>query len=89
MKTTLRILPLMLGILVFFTQCEKEPLDSGSTINEEAVSQKDANDESCVVVQTLWAGAGQNNTDNGTDVGTDQYVLFVGDGCGPTDFVPR
>lgn len=68
MKVTLRILPLMLGILFFFTQCEKEAIDLGKTNNEDIIALKDATDN-CVVVQTLWAGAGQNNLNNGTNVG--------------------
>lgn len=68
MKTSLRILPLMLGILFFFTQCEKDVIDLGSAINEEVITKDAA--ANCIVVQTLWAGAGQNNTLKGTNVGT-------------------
>ncbi len=62
----MKILPLMLGIMLFFTQCEKEAIDKGSTNAEAIMDLKDG----CTVTQTLWAGAGQNNTANGTDVGT-------------------
>jgi hypothetical protein len=67
MKTTMKILPLMLGIMLFFTQCEKEALDTANTNAETVMDLKDGD---CTVVQTLWAGAGQNNNDNGIDVGT-------------------
>ena len=64
MKTTMKILPLMLGIMLFFTQCEKE-----AEINAEAFMDLKVEDADCYVEQDLWAGAGQNNTDNGELVG--------------------
>ena len=66
MRNTLKILPLMLGIVLFFTQCEKEVLDEGITFDTEAFIMN----ADCAVVKTLWAGAGQNDTSNGTDMGT-------------------
>lgn len=67
MKTTLRILPFMLGIMLFFTQCEKEA-DLDRPVNAEAFMSLKG-DDACSVTQTLWAGAGQNDTLKGTNVG--------------------
>ncbi len=66
MKTTIKILPLLFGVMLFFTQCEKEVLDKGTA--EAMMGLKSSND--CSVTQTLWAGAGQNDINKGTDVGT-------------------
>ena len=66
MRNTLKILPLMLGIVLFFTQCEKEAIEKGSV--ETLIELK--SDEACSVTQTLWAGAGRNDTLKGTDVGS-------------------
>jgi hypothetical protein len=57
----------MLGIMLFFTQCEKEVLDTAMTKTEVVLKQ---NQVDCIVVQTLWAGAGQNDTLKGTNVGS-------------------
>jgi len=56
----------MLGIVLFFTQCEKEAIEKGSV--ETYMELK--SDDACSVTQTLWAGAGQNDTLKGTDVGS-------------------
>ena len=71
----MKILPLMLGIMLFFTQCEKEASDKGSTFSEDVMTLKSDCEP---VVQTLWAGAGQNNLDNGTAVGTVTATLLTG-----------
>ena len=70
MKTTMKILPLLFGVMLFFTQCEKEAEIDGS-VNAEAFMTLKAGEVECnFAEQILWAGAGRNNTDNGTDVGT-------------------
>ena len=86
MKTTLKILPLLFGVMLFFTQCEKD-VEIDRSVNAEAMmTLKFEHNDYCMVEQDLWAGAGQNNTDNGTLVGkviasitgnilTVQYVL--------------
>ena len=66
MKTTMKILPLMLGIMLFFTQCEKEAADKGSTFSEDVMTLKSDCEP---VVQTLWAGAGQNDISKADSVG--------------------
>ncbi|MFN3556788.1 MAG: hypothetical protein ACK4VN_12570 [Bacteroidales bacterium] len=69
MKTTLKMLPLLAGILLFFTQCEKEAeLKDPAQLEGSLTLKMEEND--CYVVQDLWAGAGQNNTANGTLVGS-------------------
>ena len=65
----------MLGIMLFLTQCEKEAADKGSTFSEDVMTLKSDCEP---VVQTLWAGAGQNDTLNGTNVGQVTATL-VGD----------
>ena len=64
MKTTMKILPLLFGVMLFFTQCEKEAeMNAGAFMNLKV-------DDACSVTQPLYAGAGQNNPANGTEVGT-------------------
>ena len=62
----MKILPLMLGIMLFFTQCEKEAADKGSTFSEDVMTLKSDCEP---VVQTLWAGAGQNDISKADSVG--------------------
>lgn len=78
MKTSMKILPLLMGIMLFFTQCEKEA-DLDRPVNTEAIMNL-KNNSDCSVTQTLWAGAGQNNTANGTDVGTVTASVFTENG---------
>ena len=66
MKTTMKILPLMLGIMLFFTQCEKEVIET----NTAGAMMELKSNEDCSVTQILWAGAGQNDITKGTNVGT-------------------
>ena len=57
----------MLGIMFFFTQCEKEAIDTGTNA-QYAFDLKDY-DQPRSGTQDLWAGAAQNDTDKGTLVG--------------------
>ena len=71
MKTTLKILPLLFGVVLFFTQCEKEA-DLEQTMNAEAFMNLKAGHVVPIVnkaEQELWAGAGQNDTEKGYLVG--------------------
>ncbi len=80
MKKSIQIFPFLLAALLFFTHCEKETVDTRTAAEQQLLNIKngEAIEEECVVVQTLWAGAGQNNTENGTDVGT-VVATLVGD----------
>jgi hypothetical protein len=70
MKRSIKLSTLLLGMIFLFAQCEKEPF---TTLEDpDAVNSMDAvktSEAECVVVQTLWAGAGQNNTENGSAAG--------------------
>ena len=65
MKTTLYSILLILGSVFLFTQCDKkeDPMNQAPLNNKKAL-------ESCVTIQELWAGAGQNDLSKGTLVGT-------------------
>lgn len=68
---TLKLTPFLLGIILLFTYCSKEEMEftRPGTDNHE-VGQKDQPEgDDCLVVQTLWAGAGQNNTANASNAG--------------------
>jgi len=65
MKTSLRIIPFILGTLLFFTQCEKDNVNVEDGLSPGL--KKSTNE--CVVVQNLWAGAAQNDLSKGTLVG--------------------
>lgn len=71
MKRQIKIVTLLFAAMLFFTQCEKEQVSEPATIGTEFSNTKEgeSNGEGCGVVQTLWAGAGQNDTLNGTNVG--------------------
>jgi hypothetical protein len=73
MRSSLKQFTLLLGLIIFFTQCEKDVYEKAGVVEPEMLTVKgDAiyAQEGCSVVQTLWAGAGQNDTSKGTDVGT-------------------
>ena len=80
MKTTLKILPLLFGVMLFFTQCEKEA-ELEQTVNAEAFMNLKAGhelDSYCnSTSQKLWAGAGRNNTDNGVHVGYVHADIYI------------
>jgi len=60
----------MMGIMFFFTQCEKEPVNVGTDAHDTyGFDLKDYTDFPCNGTQELWAGAGQNDTTKGTLVG--------------------
>ena len=67
MKTPLRIIPFILGSILFFTQCEKDALNVG---DDEFLNNKKSAAGDCIVVQDLWAGSGQNDLSKGTPAGT-------------------
>ncbi len=62
---------LLMGAMFLFTNCEKEEYEKSTPV-QEAHDFKMADNiaENCMVEQTLWAGAGQNDTLKGTDAGT-------------------
>jgi hypothetical protein len=68
MKISIKHLLVSVGLILFFTQCQKETFENSEAFN----SMKDGHlvTEECTVVQDLWAGAGQNDTGKGTLVGT-------------------
>jgi hypothetical protein len=69
MKKAIIRITLMLAVLIFFTQCEKDIYDD-SAANQEIMDVKSGQvGNGCVIEQTLWAGAGQNNTSKGSNVG--------------------
>jgi hypothetical protein len=71
MRSSIKHYLLLVGIVLAFTQCQKEVLDTRSVLNEqEAIKSGHLVDDDCVVVQDLWAGAGQNDTGKGTLVGS-------------------
>ena len=70
MRNTLKILPLMLGIMLFFTQCEKEALDTGYEIITYDILFPDCNGST-----PLYAGAGQNIIENGFQVGIVEWGI--------------
>ena len=65
---TLRIAPFLLGVLFLFTYCQKDVLEPAAA--DALLELKDHHEgDPCVVVQKLWAGAGQNDITKGTEVG--------------------
>jgi hypothetical protein len=68
MKITIKHLLLSLGLILLFTQCQKETFEFSG--NEGKVKDGHLPSEECMVVQDLWAGAGQNDTSKGTLVGS-------------------
>jgi hypothetical protein len=62
--------------LLFFTQCQKDVLELPVSNNElGGDNYTKNNDVNCIVVQTLWAGAGQNDTTKGYKAGEVTAVI--------------
>jgi hypothetical protein len=81
MKMTIKHYALLLGVVLAFTQCQKEVFEPGSVDTLGELKDEHVNGD-CVVVQDLWAGAGQNDTSKGTLVGSvtasiSGHVLYV------------
>ncbi len=68
MRTSLKIIPIIVGALLFFTQCEK---DSYNATEEPEFTDdlKKSAANTCILVQDFWAGAAQNSLSKGTLVG--------------------
>jgi hypothetical protein len=69
MKYSIKHYLMLMGLVLLFTQCQKEAFDPG-LVSERDVLKTGEVTEACEVVQDLWAGAGRNDTSKGVLVGS-------------------